>query len=59
MGIEISKERQGEIALLVTKTLLAKYGHLIKFEELIRLISNEPEVTAKEAGAFLGTITLQ
>ena len=58
MEIAMGKERLGEIALLVAKTLLKKYGHLIKFEELIMLIASEPGVTAEEAGVFLKTITL-
>lgn len=52
----MSKERQGEIALLVAKTLLAKYGHLVKISELIKLVSIDSGITATEAGVFLGTI---
>jgi len=59
MEFEMGKERQGEIALLVIKTLLAKYGHLLKLKEVMLLVSNEPGVTAKEAGIFLKTISHQ
>lgn len=53
--MDMSKERQGEIALSVVKRLLAKYGHTIQFKALIDFVANkEAGITASEAGIFLG-----